>query len=207
MLAGIEGHPNRFELLNSLLWSYLNQGKTLSIKSIMNYLYTNDLFNMPKNWQSFAEGFDVLNQFYTALSIYQQHISQKTKNYQEIIDYSDVLKRAKLYEEAYRVERLLWNRFLAKGTKLNHEALQALAQIAPFFVSGSTQVQILNEVIIKQKSKEDINILLNWMVPRVDEFYGYLVLIKSLYLSNTLPDLGRKSTLRYTKMTKLPYKK
>lgn len=189
LVQGIKLHPEMIELKSDLLWLVMTNGEYKSIKTLMEAWYEQNVWQDDLLWHAYAEGFDVLNQFNSSISMYQLHLFQDFQNDQVLIDYANILERAQLYQQAYDVRKYVWNRTLPKlyhSSLFDKESIEAISQVAPYFVSGTDQVQFFSTFTDTEMDNNQINILLNWMVPR-----GYIDLMsffKAYYLNNELPD-------------------
>ena len=190
LVSGILLHPHMLNLRSSLLWLVITNGESLWVRAIMEDLFQNHMMDDEPIWQVFAEGFAVQNKFYSALTMYQRHLFAHFQNDQVLIDYAAVLERARLYQQAYSLRHYLWARSLAKISHTDQEnpklLLRTLAQMAPFIASGTIQVTLLNDLFVGSTLNEDVNILLNWLVPR--KYYALISYLKYYYLNNQLPD-------------------
>ncbi|WP_133136653.1 tetratricopeptide repeat protein [Legionella rowbothamii] len=190
LIQGLKLHPQMLNLESSLLWSLITNGETLWIKTVMEDIFQRNLMNNEELWHPFAEGFNVLNLYFPALVMYQQHLLTAEQQEQILIDYAALLERAQLYQEAQKMRALIWQRSLAKlearSKERNRELVQSLAQIAPFFVSGTEQAMLFNALMAASPTNDDVNIFLNWLAPRhYDELITY---VQWTYLHGSLPD-------------------
>ncbi|MDR3502841.1 MAG: tetratricopeptide repeat protein [Legionella sp.] len=193
LAQGLKLHPQMLNLENSLLWSLITNGETLWIKTLMEDIFQRNLMNNKELWHPFAEGFNVLNLYYPALVMYQQHLFTEEQQEQILIDYAALLERAQLNQEAQKMRALIWQMSLAKldakSKERNRELIQSLAQVAPFFVSGTEQAMLLNALMAESPTNDDVNIFLNWLAPRhYDELITY---VQWNYLQGTLPDWAK----------------
>ena len=189
LIQGIMLHPKMLQLQNDLLWLVISNGESLWIKTLMNNIYAENMMNHQELWHVFAEGFNVLDQYYPAIQMYQDHLVDNVQDDQILIDYAALLEKARLYQQAYDMRQSIWQRAalkLSSGSLLNKEMLRSLSQLSPYFVSGTNQVQILTALMQRDFNREDINVLLNWIVPR--NYYYLMVYFKSNYYQNRLPD-------------------
>ena len=189
LATGILRHPELQQLKSDFLWLIIGTGDLKNIKWLMNAWYEQGLINDPAVWHVFAEGFAVFNQCYQAISIYQHHLIQNMGNDQVMIDYANLLEKTNRKEQAYYIRQLLWKRVLLKlshESSLDKETLQSLSKLAPYFVSGTEQIQLINALVDDPRDVENFNILLNWLVQ--NNFFSLLSLLKAQNMNVPLPD-------------------
>ncbi len=186
LLLGISLEPQLIELKTDLLWTLLNNGENEHIKYVMDLWYREDYWQDDQLWQAYANGFEVLNKYYPGLVLYQIHQFDNFQENQLIIDYANLLDKAQLYQEAYFVRQFLWNRLISKND-LNKSGWRSICQLAPFYVSGTAQVEYLTALLHTGIEDEDINIVLNWITQR--SYTDLIAYIKAYYYKNqALPD-------------------
>ncbi len=189
LIEGIMLYPKMNQLKSNLLWLVMTNGEARSIKALMNLWYQDNLLDDPLLWHAMAEGFDVLNLFYPSILMYQHHIFSNPEDYQVLVDYGNILEKALLYQQSYSVKENLWEKLRNENTDDpidSKKILQALSQIAPYFASGTEQVNLFNNLLLNNMEDQDINIILNWLVPR--KYYALISYFKYYYLVNHLPD-------------------
>lgn len=193
LLTGLILHPQMLNLENSLLWLVITNGETLWIKELMDDVFQKKQMNNATLWHAFAEGFNVLNKYYPALDIYQHHLLGARQKEAMYVDYASILERAMLNQEALNMRESIWQRAFAKlSSGLNipdKETIQVLAQLAPFFISGTGQAAVLKALFSSSPNNDDLNILLNWLVPR--NYYDLITYIQWHYLDGALPDWAK----------------
>lgn len=189
LLKAISLHPKMYQVTSDLLWLVISNGEDLWIKKLMEYVVEQNLMDNPYIWHVFAQGFDTLNRFYTSILVFQKHILETWPDAQILIDYTAVLERAKRYQDAYDMRLVIWQQELLKASQISFfdkKSLQAIAQLSPHFVSGTDQIELFNTMLSKELNLDDLNILLNWIVPR--NYYGLMAYFKANYYHNVLPD-------------------
>jgi polysaccharide biosynthesis protein PelB len=190
LLKAISVHPKMYQVTSDLIWLAIANGEELWLKGVMEYVVERDLLNNQYIWVAFAKGLESLGRIYSSL-ILQNHILERLPVTEtlDLIEYAGVLKRAKLYHQAYDMRLTLWQQELLRAeliTVFDKSSLQAMAQLAPFFVSGTDQAQLFSALINKDLNLDDINILLGWLVPR--SYYALMAYCKANYYHNKLPD-------------------
>lgn len=189
LYKGVILHPEMIQLKSDLLWVVMSNGEYIRIKTLMEAWFDAKIWQNDLLWHAFAEGFDVLNKYYPAILMYQDRLPTNQDG-QIFVDYADLLDRATLFQQAYDVRCFLWYKTLYQMHQhhiiTDKRSLQTLSQIAPHFVSGSEQVQFFNSMIESDMNGDDINILLNWIVPR--NYYDLMTYFKTYYMNGHLPD-------------------
>lgn len=188
LVQGIQSHPEYLQLRARLLFLVINKGELQWVKALMQDGYEKNIWNDRILWKIYADAFDLLNKFYAAIIMYQQHLPQNIHYDQFLIDYGHLLEKIKLNQQANNLWGFLWQRTLTRLKQepgFNKQIYQTLSQIAPHFVSGTVQVQLLNALFVTELSNEDIVILLNWMVSR--NYFELISYFKAYYLHNVLP--------------------
>lgn len=188
LIQGIQSHPEFLELRARLLFLIITKGELQWVKALMQDGYEKNMWNDRVLWKIYADAFDLLNKFYAAIIMYQQHLPQNIHYDQFLIDYGHLLEKIKRNQQANNLWGFLWQRTLTRlkhETGFNKQIYQTLGQIAPHFVSGTIQVQLLTALFVTELSNEDVVILLNWMVPR--NYFELISYFKAFYLNNALP--------------------
>ena len=188
LIQGIMLHPG-FQLLKSdLLWLVTTNGELQRMKILLETWYEQNLINSPELWHTFAESLGVLNQVYTALSLYQHHLLQDAQNFQIIMDYTNLLQKARRYRQSYDVRQYLWDRIVSRFNQhipLDEDAIRTLSQLSSYFVSGTYQVQLLNMLMKHPTNSQNLNMLLNWLVQK--NYFDLMTFFKTYYMNNKLP--------------------
>jgi predicted Zn-dependent protease len=188
LTQGIKRHPEMKELRVNLLFVLMNRGDLRWVKLLMQDGYENNLWRDSVSWKVYADAFSVLNKFYAALIMYQENLFENLQYDQLLIDYSHILEKIKLDQQAYNLWEYLWNRTLdqlEQTPSFNKKIYQTLSQVAPYFVSGTLQVQLLNTLFYSDLDEQDMVIILNWIVPR--NYFELITYFKSYYFNNILP--------------------
>ena len=189
LVQGILQHPLLQQLKSDLLWLVITKGDVIQIKALLHTWYKQHLMNDPSLWHAFSEALGVFNQLNRAISIYQHHLFENSDNDQVMIDYANLLEKARLYQQAYQVRVYLWQRLLLKLNQdelLEKETLQALSQLAPYFVSGTDQIQFLNALMKNPMDDQTINLILNWLVQ--NNYVDLIAFFKANYTNYQLTD-------------------
>lgn len=188
LLEGMQLHPEMPQLRVNLLFLLITKGDLLWVKALMQEGYETNTWNDPLFWKVYADAFELLNQFYASILLFQQHLFSNLHNDQILIDYGHLLEKMKLNQEAHTLWSNLWHYALSrayKETTLSKQSIDTLSQIAPYFVSGTAQVSLLNGLFTQALSDQDLIILLNWMVAR--NYFELISYFKSYYFNNNLP--------------------
>ena len=182
LMQSVISHPQTLALKSDFLWFLMTQGETQGVGLLLNNWEKDQ--HSPVLWHAYAEGLDVLNQFYAAIECYQMHLFADFNQDQILIDYAGVLKKARFYKQAYDVREFVWHRALNK--RLNHQqTLASLSQLASFYVSGTAQLPFLATLLNDYLDDQSLNIALNWLIARNDiDLIGFF---KAYYLHNGLP--------------------
>jgi len=189
LIRGVMLQPNLVQLKSDLLWMVMENGENQHIKVLMDLWYEEGYAQDPMLWHAYAEGFDALNDYDAAITMYQMHLFDDIQDNQVLIDYANLMERDQLYEEAYYVRLVIWQRVVNKLKTSLHdqEAIETLCQVAPFFVSGTDQVQFITDLLQLDVTDEDVNIILNWIVQR--SYTDLIAYFKANYFNNRpLPD-------------------
>lgn len=189
LVRGVLLQPELIQLKSDLLWLVMENGENQRIQALMDLWYQQGYWQDPLLWHAYAEGYDVLNEYNAAISMYQMHLFDDFQDSQVLIDYANLLDRAQLYEEAYYTRILLWHRLInkLKSSPSDRQTIEFISQIAPFFQSGTEQVGYLTDLLQQDVSDEDVNIILNWVVQR--NYVDLVAYMKANYYNNNpLPD-------------------
>lgn len=173
LVQAVSLHPELLALKSDLLWFLMTNGESQWVSELMNdWRYS---MHSPLLWHAFAEGYDVLNQFYTAIAMYQMHVLAYFDDNQVLIDYAAVLDKARMYQQAVMIREFVWTR------AIQQKAVETLVQLAPFYVSGTEQLSFL----MRLDGTDAMNIALNWMIERRD--IDLIRFVKANYLHHGLP--------------------
>lgn len=188
LIQGIMTHPELTLLRVNLLFLLITKGELHSVKLLMQDGYLHDSWNNIDSWKVFADALDVFNKGHAAMILYQEHMTQSRQQSQVLIDYARLLEKVKLKQQANNVWGALWQDALGhlnQAGSLDKNLYQTLSQVAPYFVSGTAQIRLLNQLFTSPLSNEDLVILLNWMVPR--NYFELITYFKAAYFNNVLP--------------------
>jgi hypothetical protein len=167
LAQGIIQHPELQQLKADLLWLIMGTGAINTLKILMSTWLDSDRLNHPILWHVFAEGFALFNHNELALAIYQAHLFEPQTDDQIIIDYANLLEKTGHGNEAYILRQALWKKLLIELTKAgdtSDKRRQSLAQLAPYVVSGTEQMQLFNALMRPPEDPDHLNIMLNWLM-------------------------------------------
>ncbi len=193
LFEGVLLHPKFANLKAYLLWLMIINGENQQVKMMLSDLY--EVRDEPVLWHAYAAGLDILNRYTAALLMYQSHLNPPVHDDQAIIEYANVLDRAKYHKEAFQQRLSLWQQIMPTFIQmtgeegpgeLQRETLEILGQLAPYFLSGTEQFGILSALMSDNPNQEDLNILLNWAVSK--RYFDLVAYLKAFYLNESLPD-------------------
>lgn len=188
LVQGIKLHPEMAELRVNLLFLLITKGELQWVKILMEDGYEHKMWDNSVSWKVYADAFDLMNKFYAAIIMYQEHLFQNLHYNQFLIDYGHLLEKIKLNQQALNLWHYLWQRTLGQLShekSFKKETYQTLSQIAPYFVSGTTQVALLNTLFATELNEQDLVIMLNWMVPK--NYFELITYFKAYYFNNVIP--------------------